>query len=495
MIAFNRKLLSMTLALAAMSLAACSNDDDPVGPPQVAACNIQNNVISGDITESCALTAGQTYTLQGFVHVTDGATLTIPAGTTIKGDFETFASSLFILPGGKIDACGTAQSPIVFTSEQPAGQRRPGDWGGLIIVGKGVISRTGDIEVEGTNTDQTGAPGTNYRVLYSGGTDNADNSGRLCYVRVEYAGYAPSTNNELNAFTFAAVGSGTEVHHLQSMGGLDDSFEFFGGAVNARHLVSYEAGDDHFDMSEGYRGHLQYLIAFQSAQLVQRPNAGNPAGDPQGIENDGCNGGGCAAEPFNTEPFTVPTVANFTLVGTGSQASSGANGGIGLMLRRGTGGYYVNGIVARWPNAGVSVRNAETYTRAGSSATPDLATADLALRNVLFVETPNLFQATSSDPQFTFDPAGNALTQDGTATTASLFTAFPTSVDATTSAAAFDWTPADGSAAETTASLTTFTGKLATAAGSVVTATNFVGAAQPGGDKWWSGWTVYARDQ
>src|SRR5919112_1604241 len=85
-----------------------------------------------------------------------------------------------------------------------------------------------------------------------------------------------------------------------------------------------------------------------------------------------------AAEPFNTEPFTVPTVANFTLVGTGSQASSGASGGVGIMLRRGTGGYYVNGIVARWPNAGVSVRNAETYARAGSAATPDLAAADLA---------------------------------------------------------------------------------------------------------------------
>jgi hypothetical protein len=143
----------------------------------------------------------------------------------------------------------------------------------------------------------------------------------------------------------------------------------------------------------------------------------------------------------------------------------------------------------------VSVRNTETYARAGSVATPDLAAADLALRNVLFVETPNLFQATSSDPQFTFDPAGNALTQDVTATTASLFTAFPVSVDATTSAAAFDWTPAAGSAAATAASLATFTGKLATAAGSVVTATNYVGAAQPGGEKWWSGWTVYARDQ
>jgi hypothetical protein len=500
-----RKLLSAAMLTAAVTLAACGSDDNngggnncstnPTAPGCVAT---GEGVLEGDITANRTLYAETTYTIRGFVHIANGATLTIRPGTKLLGDFNTFASSLFVLRGAKIDACGTADAPIVFSSSQPVGQRRPGDWGGLIIVGNAVSSRTGgDIAVEGTGTDQTGAPGTNYTVVYNGGTDNADNSGRLCYVRVEYAGYAPSPNNELNAFTFAAVGSGTQLTHLEALAGLDDSYEFFGGAVNGDHLVSYESGDDHFDMSEGYVGHLQYLIAYQTEQLVQRSGAGTPSADPQGIENDGCNGNGCA-DLFNTQPFTVPVVANFTLVGTGDVASSGGSGGIGMMLRRGTGGYYVNGIVARWPRAGVSLRDADTYARAGSVATPDLATADLALNSILFVETPaGVFQPTSADPaaplQFSFDLASNALAE-GATTTASLFTAFPATVDINTTASAFDWTPAAGSLAATTAGLSTFTGKLAAAAGPV-TATSYVGAAQPGGEKWWSGWTVYARDQ
>jgi hypothetical protein len=102
-------------------------------------------------------------------------------------------------------------------------------------------------------------------------------------VRVEYAGYAPSINNELNSFSFAAVGSGTKLSFLQAMAGLDDSFEFWGGAVDATNLVSYEAGDDHFDMSEGFQGRLQYLIALQTTRLTPRTLAGSPSSDPQGI--------------------------------------------------------------------------------------------------------------------------------------------------------------------------------------------------------------------
>src|SRR5215207_11361833 len=113
------------------------------------------------------------------------------------------------------------------------------------------------------------------------------------------------------------------------MSGLDDSFEFFVGSLTGDHLVSYEAGDDHFDMSEGFRGKLQYLIALQTTQLTPRTGSGSLASDPEGIENDGCNGSGCDAGP-NSTPFTTPVVANFTLVGTGDVASSGTAGGIGM---------------------------------------------------------------------------------------------------------------------------------------------------------------------
>jgi hypothetical protein len=473
-----------------IGLAACRGDVTIAGPPIVAAGAAD---ITQDVTTSRTLYRDTTYTLKGFVHVTNGATLTIQDGTKILGDYNTLGSSLFVMRGAKIIARGTAERPIVFTSSRPAGSRQPGDWGGLLIIGNAVSNRAGTIEVEGTGTQAAGGSGQNYGVVYSGGTNDADDSGELSYVRVEFAGYAPSPDNELNSFTFAAVGIGTKLSYLQAMAGLDDSYEFFGGAVDGDHLVSYEAGDDHFDMSEGYHGRLQYLIAFQSTQLTQRTGAGNPSSDPEGIENDGCNGTGCT-NGFDQQPRTIPVIANFTLVGTGDLATSGTNGGIGMMIRRGSGGYYVNGVVARYPRAGVSLRDAATYSRAGASAAPDLATTDLAIRSVLFAQTPTVFQAAAgTNVQNSFDLAGNGLVNSG-ATTASLFTAFPATVGPTTPVTAFDWTPAAGSAAAT-GGLSTFSGKLSAAvSGTTIAGTSYVGAAAPGGPKWWAGWTTYTQN-
>jgi hypothetical protein len=447
--------------------------------------------VTGDITTNAHWFADTTYVLKGFIHVANGATLTIDPGTNIRGDFATLGASLFILRGAKINAVGRADAPIVFTSSRTAGQRQPGDWGGLIIIGNAPIARTGvDIEVEGTGTSTGTTSGTNYRVNYSGGTVATDNSGELKYVRVEFAGFAPSLNNELNSFTFAAVGSGTKGSFLQSMAGLDDAFEFFGGGFDLTNLVSYESGDDHFDMSEGFSGRLQYLIAFQSDVLTPRSGAGSVSSDPSGIENDGCpsSAAGCT-NGHNTEPFTSPVVANFTLVGTGSTATSGSSGGYGMVLRRGTAGYYVNGVVARWPRAAISVRDPETYLRAGGVATPDLTTADLAVRNVLLVENAADFQ---SGQQPAFDLTGNAL-RSNTSAAAALFATFPATVGSSTNAASFDWTPGATSLAAT-GGLTTFTGKLATKASGAVTGTAYVGAADPAGAKWWSGWTIYAKN-
>jgi len=454
--------------------------------------------VESDITTNTTWTADNSYLIRGFIHVTNNATLTIQPGTVIKGDFATLGSSLFILRGAKIQAVGTPELPIVFTSSQPVGSRAPGDWGGLIIVGNGIINRAAEVELEGTGTG-----GSNTRVLYNGGNSNDDNSGELKYVRVEYAGFAPSTNQELNSFTFAALGRGTKLSYLQAIAGLDDSVEWFGGAADADHLVSYESGDDHFDMSEGYVGRVQFAIAFQSTLLSpSRPSAGGTSTDPQGIENDGCQAPAqatpCTAG-FDATPFTVPLVANFTLVGTGNTASAGPNGGYGMMLRRGTGGYYFNGIVARWPRGGVSVRDAQTYARAGNTATPDLGTTDLAVRNVLFAQVPDAFEPTGAQTRYSFDLAANNLTHNTTATVEALFTAIPTTTSSTTTAANFDWTPVAGSAAATTAGSGAFTGKVATKAqgatstGLTITGTTYVGAAQPGGAKWWAGWTRYSQ--
>jgi hypothetical protein len=452
--------------------------------------------VTQDISASTTWTADKTYTLKGFIHVGNGATLTIEAGTKIIGDFNTLGSSLFILRGAKINAVGTAANPIVFTSSRAAGQRQPGDWGGLILIGNATINRTGTVNVEGTGTDGDAVvSGKNYTLSYSGGTADDDNSGTLKYVRVEFAGYAPIQDQELNSYTFAAVGSATRVSYTEALAGLDDSYEFFGGGLVGDHMVSYESGDDHFDMSEGFVGKLQYLIAMQSTQLTPRTGSGSLSIDPEGIENDGCNGTSCN-NGHNSTPLTIPVIANFTLVGTGETNTSGTSGGIGMMLRRGTGGYYVNGVVARYPRAGVSLRDDATYTlRAGGTPTQDLATADLALKNLYFTENAaGIFQGPNgTNVQNSLDLATNALVDGGATTTASLFTAFPTTIDGSTTAAAFDWTPASG-APIATGGLTTFTGKLATAAGTTVTGTAYLGAADPSGAKWWQGWTVYARN-
>jgi hypothetical protein len=447
--------------------------------------------INDDITANRTLFADTVYTLSGFIHVGNGATLTIQPGTRVQGDFSVLGSSLIILRGARIQAVGTATNPIVFTSSRSAGQRQPGDWGGLVIVGNAPINRTGTINIEGTGTDGTTIiGGKNYSVAYSGGSVAGDNSGTLSYVRIEFAGYGPLQDQELNSVTFAAVGSGTRASFMQTMGGLDDSYEWFGGGFDADHLIAFETGDDMFDMSEGFSGRIQHVIGINTTQITPRTGAGSFATDIQGIENDGCNGAGCT-NGQSTTPFTVPLVANFTLIGCGQASCSGSGGGFGMMLRRGTGGYYVNGVVARWSSAGMSVRDQATYDRAGATATPSTA-ADLQVRSVLFAETNGLtFQAPSAS-QFSFDLAANGLTQSS-ATAAALFTTLPAVGTAPSSIDGFDFTPATGSAIAT-GGLSTFSGAIQAKASGFVTGTSYLGAVAPGGPKWWTGWTSYARN-
>lgn len=463
----------LAAATAAILLAACNNAGDTgTGPIAPGAA-----VISSSITASRTLYKDTVYTLQGFVQVANGATLTIQAGTRIEGDFATVGSSLFITRGARISAIGTAAEPIVFTSSRPVGQRQAGDWGGLVIIGNGIINRAAPVILEGTGTGAS-----NPSQEYSGGNNNADNSGTLRYVRVEFAGYATATDAELNSFTFAAVGSGTTFEYLESLYGLDDSFEFFGGAVDGKYFVSYESGDDHFDMSEGYKGRLQFLIGYQSAKVVVRPGAGNASNDPQGIENDGCNGTGCATGQ-NSSPYTTPVVANFTMVGTGTGTDvDPTSGGYGAILRRGTGGYYVNGIIARWPKGAVGLRDSTTTKVRITDGIFDL-------RNVLVVESPSIFSTTSGGFVLT-DSVTRSIVRDAGASTASLFTTFTMPA---TAPASFDWAPPVGSLAAS-GGLTTFSGNMATAAGTVVLGTAYRGAAAPGGTKWWAGWTSYAKN-
>jgi hypothetical protein len=433
------------------------------------------DTLSTDITSDLTLTADTRWVLSGFIKVQNGATLTIEAGTTIVGDTAVAGSSLFILRGAQIMAEGTATAPIVFTSMRPEGTRAPGDWGGLVIIGNGINNRSGTFVTEGPAEAAED---------YSGGTDNTDNSGILRYVRIEFAGFDVSggAGQELNALSMYVVGSGTTLEFVETLAGLDDGFEWWGGAVDGRFLVSYEAGDDHFDWTEGYRGRNQFLIGFQSVRLDPAPGAGEVASDPQGFEADGCPPApatGCD-DGFASDPFSIPVFANFTLVGPGTATTPSGSGDVGMVLRRGTGGYLTNGIVARWQSQGLSVRDDETN---------DLLTADsLRISNILLAENAANYDPDGGD-DFGVEGAFTASNHVTASTAAELFT----SLDP----ASLDWTPPAGSPAESGAGTVTlpdderFTGNFF---GGTLEDTPYFGAADPAGAKWWEGWTNYATE-
>ncbi|MBC7790355.1 MAG: fibronectin type III domain-containing protein [Anaerolineae bacterium] len=431
--------------------------------------------LSAPITASRTLFADSVYTIQGYVRIASGATLTIQPGTRILGDFNTPGSSLFVTRGAKIVAIGTAANPIVFTSSQPVGSRKPGDWGGLVIVGNARINRNS----AGTSIFTEGP--TTARQDYANGTDDNDNSGTLRYVRIEFAGYAETTNEELNSLSMYAVGRGTTIEYVQTMAGLDDSFEWFGGTVDGRYLVSYESGDDHFDWTEGYRGRNQFLIAFQSQQIPQRAGAGSLSTDPNGFEGDGCEN----TRPFCTTfagsvPFSNPVFANFTVVGFGS-AFTTSSGGYGAVIRRGAGVTLINGILARWPRTAINIRDLATDTlRQRDSVT---------IRNVLLVENGANFDAPGGSNVFGQQAnfaSNNIVEASGTA--ASLFVSL--------TPPGLDWTPSAASAART-GGLATFTGSVAARVSGLfggtsgIVGTSYVGAVDPAGPKWYEGWTVY----
>jgi hypothetical protein len=436
---------------------------------------LQQAVLGADITASRTLYSDTVYVLSGYIKVSNGAVLTIQPGTKIVGDTNVVGSSLWILRGSKIIADGTAGQPIVFTSQRSAGNRKPGDWGGLIIIGNGIINRTG-----ATILTEGGAAGEAEN--YAGGTDNNDNSGVLRYVRIEFAGYDISNGagQELNALSSYAVGRGTTYEFIQTMAGLDDSFEFWGGAVDGRYLVSYESGDDHFDWTEGYQGRIQFLIAFQSQRLVPRAGAGVFSSDPHGFEGDGCEPtlAGCTLSPTGTStPYSNPVFANFTMIGPGQLAGI-PNDGNGGVWRRGTAGFFANGIMARWKGIAVNVRDAWT---------------DSLLVNY---DSLNIMNVLLAQNGFNYDTTGAGFGQSAAFTTDNHLV-FAASVAADTllgislNPSGLDWTPKAGAPAATGAT-TVPAAKVAGYFGGTWVNTTYLGAADPNGPKWWQGWTSYA---
>lgn len=281
----NLKLFFAILITVATLLSACDTELGG-GDPKPSGQLIE---LSGIITTNTTLTSDNKYLLKGNVYVSNNAELTIEAGTIIFGDKVT-KGSLIIERGSKIHATGTSSKPIVFTSSAAKGSRNVGDWGGVIILGKASNNQGLNQNIEGVSTSNNGQ--------YGGSIDN-DNSGELQYIRIEFAGIALSPDNEINGLTFGSVGSGTVVDHIQVSYSGDDSFEWFGGTVNAQYLVAYRGVDDDFDTDFGYRGKVQYAAAFRDPAVAD-------VGGSNGFESDN-DGSGTAGTPKTAAVFSNVT--------------------------------------------------------------------------------------------------------------------------------------------------------------------------------------------
>ena len=323
-----KKLLSVLILV---GLFSCTKDlggnDGPINVPS-------STTLSGNINATTTLTSDKVWVLKGYVYVTDGAKLIIQPGTIIISDIAE-KGALCIERGAQIIAEGTPTKPIVFTSGKPSGEKTPGDWGGIVILGRAKTNRSSEPTIEGG----IGRP--------YGGTNDQDNSGILKYVRIEYAGIAALPNSEINGLTLGGVGSGTTIEYVQTIYANDDAFEFFGGTVSPKNLYAYATADDDYDFDFGYTGTVTNSVSKRDPQFVDNGDAGN------GIECDN-DGTGSSAQPF-----THPKLIGMILVGP-FDASSLTNHNLGLRWRRATQFTITNSKILGYMKGAFSIESNET---------------------------------------------------------------------------------------------------------------------------------------
>jgi hypothetical protein len=358
--------------------------------------------------------------------------------------------------GSQIFAVGTAAAPIVMTSRQSiegtTGADSIGQWGGLVILGRAFITNcpgatpADQQAIYGTAACENTVEGTN--ALY-GGNSNSDNSGILRYFRIQHSGFEVLPNNELNGITFAGVGSGTTVDHVQVHNSSDDGIEFFGGNVNAKYVVLTGNDDDNLDTDQGYRGALQFVI------IAQRANGGN-----RWMEAS------LAANAATTTPVNQPTrrsnplVANFTIIGsTNSTAADGNVYNTGTLYR------VYNGVVVS-TKAGVACLDVDNASTVGTAP---------IFRSV-FMSCTAAFNA-DNDGGTPFEEADffNAGTNNNSAGVSTLTNTFVNGANET-AVAAVDFNAL--AASEISASEKSF-----------LTQVPYIGAVKDAADTWWSGWT------
>lgn len=448
-------------SLSAVAIAACSDDSETntadtgadIGSGSDAGTDAtegEDVVVSADITADTTWTANNRYFLQSLVFVR-GATLTIEAGTTVYG---ANGSALVIARDAQIDAQGTADAPIVFTSDKLEDQRAPGDWGGVVLLGS-APTNIGEGNIEGMEASDASA---------YGGTDAAHSCGTLRYVRIEYAGFVFGTDNELNGLTVGGCGTGTTLSHIQIHKGTDDGLEFFGGTASADHIVISGAQDDSVDWDEGFAGRIQFLVVQQ-----------DPAGADSGFEADNLE------DDNNVTPRSNPTIYNATLIGGTGNADTK-----GMVLRRGTAGFLGNSIVMGFGKTCVDIRDTATVEQ--------LEAGELGFNHVLFFDCGDdgmSYFSTGDDNDCLCEAGTEGCADPGCFAEETYFTAenvpgLLTGTDPQLGApydlAAPNFVPAAGSPAAA--------GNSTIAAGFDTTAT-YYGAFAPGGTDWTAGWTSY----
>lgn len=359
---------AMTLLLAgSLALSACGDDDTTVFPdasptpdgmssvdarPSDGGTTVTPVDITADIEGDTTWTADHTYTLKKHIFVRSG-TLTIQPGVQIFGDE---GSSLVITTNARLDAQGTAEAPIVFSSSKAVGSRAPGDWGGVVLLGLAPINVTGGSnQIEGF---PAGTSGTTY-----GGTDPQHDCGILRYVRIEFAGYPLTQDNELNGLTLGGCGSSTLLDHVQVHKGKDDALEIFGGLPNVKHVVLSQMEDDGLDWDFGFVGKMQFVV-------IQQNNRGN-----QGIEADNNK------DANDATPRSMPTIYNMTIVGSDAAPGGALDVQKGIHFRRGTAGHLYNVIVAHAADFPVDIDGTSSVNQANAG--------NLFLKNSIFFDNGN----------------------------------------------------------------------------------------------------------
>jgi hypothetical protein len=346
-------LASLMLGLTLMVSCKKKEKDEPTPQP-----TSQLEVLEGELRTEKVLDAAKKYLLKGQYIVREGGVLRIPAGTVIYGDRAT-KGTLIIDRGGKIFAEGTPDKPIIFTSKFGPGERDRGDWGGVIILGKAPVNQS-NVAIEGISPP-----------VEFGGNDPDDNSGVFRYVRIEFAGVPLTPNNEVNSLTLGGVGRRTEIHHVQVSYGGDDGFEWFGGTVDGKYLVSYATWDDDFDVDFGYRGRVQFGLAIR---------------DPFGADQSGSNGFECDndASGSTAQPYTMPVFSNVTVLGPIEKRGASRSGNYqnAIHFRRSAGVSLFNSVIAGFPT-GFRVDGAQT---AAHYQNGDAVVA----HNVLLIDSANV---------------------------------------------------------------------------------------------------------